>query len=126
MIPYNHFPGLFLATTFTFGGMIPLFNEQRAMREFGLPERIVASREAQSVMIVYSGRMTMVGMLMYYFYGKGQYAAIDAILASLAYAGMIDGYVCWREGARGSAIFRLASSVLVAGLGAMGVTAWKP
>jgi len=42
-----HIPTLFVATATTFGGLIPFFNAEDAIREFGLPERIAISKPAQ-------------------------------------------------------------------------------
>jgi hypothetical protein len=40
----------------------------------------------------------------------------------MAYVGIADGYVCWKEGVPGKAIFRMASTFFFAGWGAFGMT----
>jgi hypothetical protein len=42
----RHIPTLFVATTTTFGGAMPFYNAEYAIKKFGLPERIAVSREA--------------------------------------------------------------------------------
>lgn len=64
MIRLRHLPALFLATSFTFGGLWPLWNAkaaEAAIHAFGLPDRIASSPEAQSTFIIYSSRMTIMG-----------------------------------------------------------------
>jgi hypothetical protein len=120
----NHIPSLFLATTFTFGGMLPIFAPARAMHEFGFPAHIIASPEAQSVFNVYSSRMTAFGLAIYAFHWKGMYEAVDIVLMTMAYATVVDAWICWKEKAPGSAAFRGISGLVVAGLGLWGITAW--
>jgi hypothetical protein len=124
MPPLNHIPSLFLATTFTFGGMLPIFAPARAMHEFGLPAHIIASPEAQSVFNVYSSRMTAFGLAIYAFHWKGMYEAVDIVLMTMAYATVVDAWICWKENAPGSAAFRGISGLVVAGLRLWGITAW--
>jgi hypothetical protein len=53
-----HLIPLALATIFIPGGALPIWDGSRAIREYGLPEHIVLSREAQAVFIIYGSRMT--------------------------------------------------------------------
>lgn len=126
MVLLRHIPSLFLATTFTFGGLWPLWSKeacQAAMRDFGLPPHVRDSSPAQSVMVVYSSRMTVMGLALYLFHYRKMYAAVDVILLCLGWAGAVDGYICWKEGAPNTALFRFCAGIAVATLGAFNVTA---
>ena len=73
-------------------------------------------------MIVYSSRMTLLGLALYTFYFRRMYSAMNVIMVCLGWAGIVDGYVCWMEGVAGRGVFRLSASMLLAALGAMGFT----
>ena len=122
MVPLRHVPSLFLATAFTFGGMLPLFNARRAILEFGLPERIANNASAQSIMNVYSARMTVIGLAIYTLHYQQLYAAVDTIMLCLGYIAFVDGYICWKEGVPKTAAFRSISAVVVAAMGYFNVT----
>lgn len=61
----------------------------------------------------------MVQLIMYL---RGDYVAVDIIMALLVYVGLVDGYVCWREGEMGSAVFRATSGIVIGTWGALGLT----
>jgi hypothetical protein len=122
MIPLRHIPAIFIATTFTFGGLWPLWNRKAPMLEYGLPEQLVDSEAAQTIFIIYSSRMTVMGLALYAFYYRRLYSAIDILMLCLGWAGVIDGYVCWMEGVPGRAVFRASAGVIIAGLGALKLT----
>lgn len=116
-------PSLFVATATTFGGLIPFFNAESAILEFGLPQRIASSKPAQAVMIVSSGRITAIGLSLFAFYFQGKLVEVDTVLTILgAYVGLVDGYVCLREGVPNKAIFRTASGLAIAAWGWFGMT----
>ena len=120
----RHIPTLFVATTTTFGGLIPFYNAEYAIKELGLPKRIAVSREAHPVMILSSARITALGALMFVFYFQGKLAEVDIIMLVMgAYLGPVDGYVCWREGVPDKAVFRFVSGLLIAAWGWFGMTA---
>ncbi|CAG8950225.1 hypothetical protein HYFRA_00008463 [Hymenoscyphus fraxineus] len=118
----RHIPTLFVATATTFGGLMPFFNAEAAILEFGLPKRIAISQPAQSVMILSSGRITTLGLAIFVFYFQKKLAAVDTIMLLLGYVGLVDGYVCWCEGVPGKALFRLASGVAISAWGGFGMT----
>lgn len=118
----RHVPPLFVATATTFGGLMPFFNAEYAIREFGLPQRIAMSKQAQSIMVTSSARITAIGLALFTFYFQGKLAEFDTILAILGYVGLVDGYVCWREGVPNKAIFRTVSGLLIAAWGWFGMT----
>ncbi len=118
----RHVPALYVATAFTFGGLIPLFNAQYAISLFGLPERIAVSKPAQSIMIVSSARITAIGLSLFTFYYQEKFAAVDTILTMVGYVSLVDGYVCWLEDVPGKAVLRTISGALVAACGWFGLT----
>ncbi|KAJ6501468.1 hypothetical protein C8R47DRAFT_1175100 [Mycena vitilis] len=122
MIPFRHIPPLLISSALTFGGLMPFFDSPGAIREFGLPEHVAMSSPAHSVMILSSGRITAIGLTLFAFYFKRQYGAMDTVLASLLYVGLVDGYVCWMEGVKGRALFRACSGLLIGGWGLLGLT----
>lgn len=120
--PLRHGPPLLVATALTFGGLMPFFNAEYAILEFGLPHRIAISKPAQSIMIVSSARITAIGLALFTFYFQQQFAAVDTILLILGYVGLVDGYVCWQEKVPNRAIFRATSGLLIALWGWFGMT----
>lgn len=123
MIPLRHVPALFIATTFTFGGALPLFNPRRATEEFGLSQRIATSKEANEIFKVYGSRMTMMGLMIYTFYYKQMYSSIDILMTTLGWAGLVDGYICWRDDLPGPGVYRVAAGSVLATLGWFGLNA---
>ncbi|KAK6353444.1 hypothetical protein TWF696_005407 [Orbilia brochopaga] len=118
----RHIPALFLGTTLTFGGAIPLFNSAYAMAEFGFPPRITNSPQAQAVFIVSGARTSALGLAIYILYARGMLRAVDVVLATVGTTGLIDGWVCWREGVPGRGVFRATSAAVVAVWGWLGMT----
>ncbi|KAK7064829.1 multicopper oxidase type 1, secreted [Favolaschia claudopus] len=122
MVPLRHIPPLFVAFALTFGGLYPFFDAPGAIREFGLPNHVATSSPAQSVMKLSSARGSAIGLALFAFYLRKQYAAFDTVLASLFYVGLVDGYVCWQEGVPGKALFRFCSGLIIGGWGFLGLT----
>ncbi|EEH48600.2 uncharacterized protein PADG_04679 [Paracoccidioides brasiliensis Pb18] len=118
----RHIPPLLVAAAMTFGGLIPFYNAEYAIKEFGLPQRIAVSKPAQSVMLTASARISAIGLALWAFYSQGKLAEFDTILITLGYVGLVDGYVCWREGVPVRAVFRVTSGVLIAAWGWYGMT----
>ena len=118
-----HVPPLLVATALTVGGMMPFWNPDGAIREFGLPERIAVSPPAHACFIISGARISALGMALWVFYLQDKLAAVDTVLALLFYVGAVDGYVCWREGESGKAVFRFLSGVVIGGWGALSLTA---
>ncbi|KAL2819087.1 hypothetical protein BDW59DRAFT_151683 [Aspergillus cavernicola] len=121
-IALNHIPPLFVATTTTFGGFIPFFNAEYAIKEFGLPDRVAISKPAQSVMMTSAARISALGMAIFAFYSQDKLKEVDTIMAILGYVGLADGYVCWKEGVPGRGVFRAASGLAIAAWGWWGMT----
>ncbi|KAG7059097.1 hypothetical protein JMJ77_0006465 [Colletotrichum scovillei] len=120
--PRHIFP-LFVATTTTFGGLLALFNPAGSIRAFGLPDRIASSPTAHATFSLSSARTSVIGLLIYTFYAIGDFRAIDTVLlTSGLYCGIIDGYVCYKEGEPGKGLFRVLSSWAVGLYGGLGIT----
>jgi len=123
LVPLRHVPILFVASGLTFGGMWANVNPHGAALLFGLPPRIAESLPAQAVMTLCSGRSSVIGMAIWTFYLKKDYAAVDTILILIGYLGLVDGYICWREGVPAKAVERAVASIFAAAVGWFGWTA---
>ncbi|KAH7383205.1 hypothetical protein BKA66DRAFT_463344 [Pyrenochaeta sp. MPI-SDFR-AT-0127] len=120
----NHVPALFVATALTFGGMVPIFNAEYAIREMGIPQRIASSKEAQTIMVLGMGRTTTIGLALWTFYLQSKLEVVDTLMFLLGgYIGAIDAYVCWKEGVPKKAWFRGLSGLAIATCGWFGMTA---
>ncbi|KAJ7044575.1 hypothetical protein C8F04DRAFT_1068786 [Mycena alexandri] len=109
MLPFRarHILPLLVASALTYrGGMIPFWNPDGAIREFGLPEHIAVSQPAPASFITSDGKVN----------------AVDPIMALLGYVGAADAYVCWQEGVPNKAIFRGLSGLVIGGWGALSLT----
>lgn len=73
-------------------------------------------------MMTSAGRGTAIGLALTTLYARGKLVEFDTILSVLWYVGIIDGYVCWREGVAGGGVFRAMSGVLIAVWGLFGLT----
>jgi hypothetical protein len=112
---WRHIVPLFVASATTFGGLWPFWAPRDAMLEFGLPARIADSPT--------SARTTALGLLMLIFYQQRKLAEVDVVMSVMgAYLGVVDGYVCWKEGMPNKAVFRCVSSMVIAGCGMVGLT----
>jgi hypothetical protein len=121
----RHIPPLFIATTTTFGGMMPLWNPEKALLTFGFPPRIATSKTAHPVHTVGSSRISATGIAIWALYLSGHFEAVDIVLASLAWIAVVDSYVCLQEGLPGKAIFRGVSAGVIAIWGMLGMTAGR-
>ncbi|KAK1623379.1 hypothetical protein BDP81DRAFT_439426 [Colletotrichum phormii] len=109
----SHLFPLFVAIAHTIGGIVPFVAKDAGLRSFGLPERFAESTIAQSCFILDGARLSVLGTVQLIMYLRGDYAAVDIIMALLVYVGLVDGYVCWREGELGSAVFRATSGMVI-------------
>ena len=102
---------------------MPFFNPERSIIAFGLPAHIATSKPAQKVMILNSARTTATGIALMALYASEKLAAMDIVFASMGYLGIVDGYVCWKEG--GNVGVRASSGLLMGLWGVLGLTAGR-
>ncbi|KAK1714126.1 hypothetical protein CaCOL14_011887 [Colletotrichum acutatum] len=117
-----HLFPLFVAVAHTLGGTVPFFARDAGIRSFGLSERFAESPIAQSCFILDGARLSVLGMVQLIMYLRGDYPGVDIIMALMVYIGLVDGYVCWREGELGSAVFRATSGMVIGAWGMLGLT----
>ncbi|KAI0019775.1 hypothetical protein F4780DRAFT_744798 [Xylariomycetidae sp. FL0641] len=122
-LPLHHIPAVIAGTALTLGGLIPYFSSRRAMLELGFSADVAASPAAAPPMIIFGSRTTMLGALVVMFYYRRWYAAVDCVLMTLPYTGLVEGCVVWREGNRRKAISRVVTGCFFGVCGALGVTA---
>ncbi|KAF3808034.1 hypothetical protein GCG54_00012613 [Colletotrichum gloeosporioides] len=87
-----HLFPLFVAVAHTIGGVVPFFAEDAGIRSFGLPERFAQSTIAQACFTLDGARLSVLGMVQLIMYLRGDYVAVDIIMALLVYVGLVDGY----------------------------------
>lgn len=100
-VSLTHIPALFVGTAFVLGGGLPFWSAESAMRHFGLPAGRAAQEPAQAVFPIYGSRVQIHGLCIWIFYLQGNLAVVDTLLAVLVYAGMVDWWICRREGVPG-------------------------
>jgi hypothetical protein len=118
----THIPPLLVTAALILGGLMPFLDAEFAIREFGLPSQAAISKPAQSIMMTSAGRGTAIGLALAILYIQGKLAEFDTVLSVLWYVGLVDGYVCWREGVPGHGVFRATSGVVIAAWGLFGLT----
>jgi hypothetical protein len=121
----RHLPPLFIATTVTFGGTMPFYNPEKAILTFGFPPHIAATKAAWPVMACGSARVSVMGIALWGMYLGNHLEAMDILFASMGWLVFVDGYVCWKDGAPGSVMFRTICAGLVATWGLLGMTAGR-
>ncbi|KAK1671880.1 hypothetical protein BDP55DRAFT_635507 [Colletotrichum godetiae] len=89
----SHLFPLFVAIAHTMGGIVPFVAKDAGIRSFGLPERFAESTIAQSCFILDGARLSVLGMVQLIMYLRGDYAAVDIIMALLVYVGLVDGCI---------------------------------
>ncbi len=124
-IPPRHLFPLFTMTSVTLMSFPAYFNTPFAMHNlFGLPQRIATSPTASSPFILMTARIQAIGIMMCVFYAKGEYAAVDTVMAILGtWVTAVDVWICLKEGVRDKAVFRGVMGGLVGLCGWMGLTA---
>jgi hypothetical protein len=123
---YRHIPPLLLAAQITIGGLMPWTHGPRAaLLKFGFPPSIASSKAAWPIIKVGSARVSAFGIALFGMYAGGHYEAMDILIASMAWIGLADAWVCYEDGAEGSVLFRSVATGLVVGWGALGMTTGK-
>lgn len=98
---------------------------EKAIIAFGLPERTSVSKPAHALIITQSARVSALGVALWGMYIGGHFEAMDWLLATMGYVGIVDTWVCYREGMPGKAWFRALSTAPIAIWGLLGMTAGK-
>ncbi|KAI2608788.1 uncharacterized protein GGS25DRAFT_290766 [Hypoxylon fragiforme] len=118
----RHIPPLFIACAMAFGGLMPIFNPEGALVEFGFPEYFADDPLTFPVMVSQSVRTTAVGLIMLVFYAQNKLAEIDTVMAvGCTYIGVMDCYVLWSD-RQGMALFRLICGLAIGAWGFAGLT----
>lgn len=75
------------------------FNTPNAIGvRFGLPQRIANFPHAQTPFILVTARIQAIGIMMWAFYLKGGYEAVDMVMARLGtWVTVVDVWMCLRE-----------------------------
>ncbi|KAL1889089.1 hypothetical protein Sste5346_009154 [Sporothrix stenoceras] len=123
---YRHIPALFTAGAQCWGTVYPLMvgtgGTRAVMLQYGLPENIADVPEAWPAWNAGTARTCCLGLLMFWFYARRQYAVLDTFLVAIGgYLGLADCVLLWRQRPK-MAVFRLVASLAFAGTGLAGVT----
>ena len=122
----RHIPPLLIATQITLGGLYPWLHSPRAaLLKFGLPPTIASSKAAWPVIKIDPAPATAIGLALWGMYLGGHFEAMDILLSSMAWVGVVDGLVCYRDGEKGSVVKRAGLTGVVAGWGVLGRTTGK-
>jgi hypothetical protein len=123
---YRHIPPLLLATQVTLGGLMPFTHgPEAALLKFGFPKQIAVSKAAWPVIKIGSARVTAIGLAIWGMYLGGHFEAVDILIASTGWIGLVDGMVFAKEGAPGAATFRASLTGVIALWGVLGMTTGK-
>ncbi|KAF2873251.1 hypothetical protein BDV95DRAFT_605806 [Massariosphaeria phaeospora] len=101
------------------------YGPKAALLKFGFPEHIAVSKAAWPIIKVGSARVSTIGIALWGMYIGGHLEAMDILIAAMGWMALIDGLVCYQEGAPGSATFRVSSTCAVALWGLLGMTSGK-
>lgn len=87
----------------------------------GQPSRLASQNPLRSrrprrlQLFIASSRISTVGMMIFALYGQENLAAVDTVLAVMGLCvGVMDGYLCWREGRPRTGMLRSACAFVVA------------
>ncbi|KAH7161139.1 hypothetical protein EDB81DRAFT_924521 [Dactylonectria macrodidyma] len=121
---YRHIPALFTAGAQCWGTIWPLIDGTRSvLLHYGLPARIANVPETWPVWHVGNARTACLGILMFIFYSRRQYAVLDTFLVVIGgYLGPVDCILLWNEGLKSTGVFRLFGSLIFAAMGFAGLT----
>ena len=118
----NHLPAVFLGSAVTLACIPPYFDVPRGVRSYGLPERVATTTAVHSPWLLYTSRMQSIGAMILVFYARGDYTAVDTVMSFIGFTGVVDVYICLKEGVPKNAVFRGVLSAFFAGWGLMGMT----
>jgi hypothetical protein len=78
-----HIPSLLVASSLTFGGMLPLTHPAASIRYMGFPAQIYSSSAAHTIMTLGMCRTTVIGLALWTSYLQGKLDEVDTLLLSL-------------------------------------------
>ena len=70
-------------------------------------------------------RLSSVSAALLVLYSRQQYEAMDVVFGCFAWVGVVDAYVCWKEGIPGTAVVRAGLAAMVSLWGCLGMTAGR-
>jgi hypothetical protein len=121
-----HIPPLLLATIWTIGGTISFTHgPEAALLTYGFSQEIASSKAAWPVIKVEGSRVTTIGIAIWSMYLGGHLEAMDMLLAAVGWMAFVDGIVCSKHGAPGSARMRATYQSVIALWGVLGMTSGK-
>ncbi|OAK94101.1 hypothetical protein IQ06DRAFT_298819 [Phaeosphaeriaceae sp. SRC1lsM3a] len=122
----RHIPPLLLASIWTLGGLMSFTHgPEQAILAYGLSEKIASSQAAWPLIRIEGSRVTTIGLAIWAIYLGGHLQAMDTLLACIGWMAVVDGYVCSKDGAPGSAKMRGIYQGVVATWGLLGMTSGK-
>ncbi|KAI1391626.1 uncharacterized protein F4822DRAFT_191665 [Hypoxylon trugodes] len=122
---FRHLPALFTAAAQCWATIFPIISgsTRNVMLHYGLDNRVADIPETWVVWHVGNARTACLGILMFIFYFQHRYDILDIFLiVSGGYLGLVDCYILCNQGLESMGVFRLLSSSVFAGLGAVGFT----
>ncbi|KAF2818528.1 hypothetical protein CC86DRAFT_156590 [Ophiobolus disseminans] len=122
----RHIPPLLLASIWTVGGLMSFTHgPEEAILTYGLSKKIASSQAAWPLIKIEGSRITTIGLAIWGIYLGGHLEAMDTLLACIGWMAVIDGVVCAKDGAAGSARMRASYQGVVALWGWFGMTSGK-
>ena len=79
------------------------------------PAQFCISEKAQAIMTLGMGRTNCIGLALWTFYLQGKLEEFGTLLVLLGdWVGVIDAWICWKEGVPGKAVFMVCSGAVIA------------
>lgn len=98
---------------------------EQAILTYGLMPRIASSQSAWPLIKIEGSRVTTIGLALWGIYLGGHLQAMDTLLACIGWMAVVDGVVCRKDGAPGSARMRAGYQGVVAVWGLLGMTSGR-
>ncbi|KAK3938671.1 hypothetical protein QBC46DRAFT_264813 [Diplogelasinospora grovesii] len=108
-IPYhwNEIFPLLVGAVMVLEGLWGIFHPESGMLSFGLPPHMATNRSVRSVFTMCSVRTLALGALILNFCYEKKYEAVDFVMFIVGFwLGFADGFICWEEGDRDTAVLR--------------------
>lgn len=122
----RHIPPLLLASIWTLGGAMSFTHgPEAALLAYGFSQNIASSKAAWPLIKVEGSRVTTIGLALWGIYLGGHLEAMDILLACIGWMAVVDGVVCVKDGAPGSARMRATYQGVVALWGLLGMTSGR-